>query len=72
MDIAQLLTFRVQRQARLGVSGQSDYVDPLEIEDELREAKKIFLRGGFQILDMTGKTIELGADEILRLVAPRD
>jgi regulator of PEP synthase PpsR (kinase-PPPase family) len=71
IDVGQLITYRMQRQARLGVTGASDYVDPEEIEDELREAKKIFRRGGFQLLDMTDKTIELGADEIQRQVAPR-
>jgi len=71
IDIGQLIAFRMQRQARLGVSGASDYVDPQEIEDELREAKKVFRSGGFRILDMTDKTIELGADEVQRLVSPR-
>ncbi|MFZ6030239.1 MAG: pyruvate, water dikinase regulatory protein [Chloroflexota bacterium] len=71
IDVGQLITYRMQRQARLGVLGASDYVDPEEIEDELREARKVFRRGGFQVLDMTDKTIELGADEVQRQVVPR-
>lgn len=71
IDLAQLVAYRLQRQARLGVSGVSDYVNPEAIEDELREARKIFRRGGFQILDMTDKTIEMGADEIQRRCSPR-
>jgi hypothetical protein len=71
IDIAQLVNFRLQRQARLGAAGASGYVDPDEIEDELREAQKIFHRGGFQTLDMTDKTIEMATDEIMRRITPR-
>jgi [pyruvate, water dikinase]-phosphate phosphotransferase / [pyruvate, water dikinase] kinase len=71
IDLSQLINYRLQRQAHLGVPGASGYVDPDEIEDELREAQKVFRQGGFQMLDMTDKTIEMAADEIQRQVAPR-
>jgi hypothetical protein len=71
IDFDQLLAYRLQRQAHLGVTGPSAYVDPEAVEDELREAKKLFRRGGFQVINMTDKTIEMGADEIQRRVAPR-
>ncbi len=71
IDYSQLLTFRLQRQTHLGVTGSSAYVDPEAVEDELRQAKRIFRRGGFQIIDMTDKTIEMGADEIQRRMSPR-
>jgi len=69
-----LIANRMQRQATLGVTrienvaGISGYVDPLEIEDELRAAKRLFRLAGFRLLDMTDKTIEMGADEIQRQV----
>lgn len=66
IDPDQLLSYRLKRQSRLGVSGASDYVDPEGIEIELREAHKVFQRGNFEVIDMTDRTIELGADEILR------
>ena len=71
IDADQLLGYRLKRQARLGVSGASDYVDPDEIENELRQANRVFQRGKFEVIDMTDKTIELGADEILRKAPPR-
>jgi len=71
LDPEQLLIYRLKRQSRLGVSGASDYVDPEGIEIELREAHKVFQRGKFEVIDMTDKTIELGADEILRKAPPR-
>ena len=71
IDLDQLMTYRMKRQAALGVSGSSAYVDPEAVEDELRQAKKLFRWGGFQMINMTDKTIEMGADEILRRAAPR-
>lgn len=62
----QLLVFRRQRQMRLGVSGDSPYTDLDTIREEIRLARKVFLRGGFAVIDMTDKTIEQSADEIIR------
>lgn len=65
----QLLSYRRQRQARLGVmNGPAEYTDLDSIEDELRYAKSIFKRCGFSVLDMTDKTIEMAADEIIRRI----
>jgi regulator of PEP synthase PpsR (kinase-PPPase family) len=66
IDPEQLLVYRRQRQARLGVSQISPYTDPEVIREEIRNAKKIFLQGGFEVINMTDKTIEQGADEIIR------
>jgi len=67
----QLVIHRLRRQAHLGTVGPSAYVDPETVEEELREAKRIFRRGGFQVIDMTDKPIELGADEVQRRITPR-
>jgi len=66
IDREQLLVFRRQRQARLGVGQASSYTDLETIDEELIRARKIFRQGNFQILNMTDKTIEQGADEIMR------
>ena len=65
----QLIVFRRQRQARLGVSEVSDYTNLEAIEEELRNAQKLYRQGNFQIVNMTDKTIEQGADEIIRRLA---
>jgi regulator of PEP synthase PpsR (kinase-PPPase family) len=62
----QLLQYRRRRQQQLGAPGPSVYADPNAIEEEVQEALKVFRRGGFKIIDMTEKTIEQGADEIIR------
>lgn len=69
VDPEQLIVFRRQRQARLGVSEVSDYTNLEAIEEELRNAQKIYRQGNFQVINMTDKTIEQGADEIIRKLA---
>lgn len=69
IDPQQLLVFRRQRQMRLGVSGDSPYTDLDAIREEIRLARKVFLRGGFAVIDMTDKTIEQSADEIMRMLS---
>ena len=68
LDAEQLLMYRRQRQYHLGVSGTSAYVDLEMIEHELQEAMRIFRLSGFQVVNMTDKTIEQGADEIIRKI----
>jgi hypothetical protein len=65
----RLLQHRRQRSARLGVKETGSYADPQEIMDELLEAERVFRKGGFHVLDVTDKTIEASADEILRMVS---
>lgn len=65
----QLLQFRLRRQRQLGVPGVSDYMDPEAVYEEVQAALKLFRRGRFTIVDMTDKTIEMGADEIIRHLA---
>jgi [pyruvate, water dikinase]-phosphate phosphotransferase / [pyruvate, water dikinase] kinase len=62
----RLLEYRARRQKLLGAPGPSAYADPESVYEEIEEAKRVFRRGGFKIVDMTDKTIEQGADEIIR------
>lgn len=66
IEPGQLLQYRLRRQQQLGVPGPSKYIDPQAVFEELQEAEKIFRRSGFTIVNMTDKTIEMGADEIIR------
>jgi regulator of PEP synthase PpsR (kinase-PPPase family) len=67
IDAEQLLVYRRQRQAGLGVpDGQTAYTDLEAIEEELRLAKKVFRQGNFHVINMTDRTIEQAADEIIR------
>lgn len=62
----QLLEYRTRRQSLLGAPGPSAYADPESVYEEIEEASRVFRKGRFKIVDMTDKTIEQGADEIIR------
>jgi regulator of PEP synthase PpsR (kinase-PPPase family) len=62
----QLLQYRASRQAQLGAPGPSPYADTEAVYQEVEAARKIFRKGGFKVIDMSDKTIEQGADEIIR------
>lgn len=65
----RLLSIRKRRMAGIGAQTETGYTDPARMEEEVREARRIFRSGGFWVLDMTDRTIEAGADEIIRRVA---
>jgi regulator of PEP synthase PpsR (kinase-PPPase family) len=66
VEPAQLLQYRIRRQKLLGAPGPSAYADSQSVYEEVEEALKVFRRGRFKIIDMTDRTIEQGADEIIR------
>lgn len=66
VEPGQLLQYRLRRQRQLGAPGRSAYVDPQAVYEEVQESLRVFRRGRFTIVDMTDKTIEMGADEIIR------
>jgi [pyruvate, water dikinase]-phosphate phosphotransferase / [pyruvate, water dikinase] kinase len=68
IEAGQLLLHRKQRQSRLGAPGPSAYVDPNGIYEEIQNAKQVFRRGGFSVIDVTDKPIETCADEVIRLI----
>lgn len=71
IDPGQLVTHRQQRQRRLGVSNKSSYTNPVDLFEEVKEAKKLFRRHGFAIVNVTDKPIEESADEVIALINRR-
>jgi len=67
----QLIVFREQRYARLGLSAPIDYIDPRRIGAEVQAALRVFRRGRFAVIDVTDKPIETSADEIIKLIESR-
>lgn len=61
----RLISLRRARQRALGVSGQ--YGDEDSIREELRYARQVFSRGGWPVVDMSVKSIEEAALEILAM-----
>ena len=68
---AQLLSFRKERQKRLGVPGPSDYTNPEQVFDELQTVSSFCKRAGYSVLDVTDKPIETSAEEVIRLITGR-
>lgn len=66
IDLDHLLSHRRQRQLRLGMPSWSPYTDPAAVCAELETAYQVCRQGGFQLVDVTDKPIELLADEITK------
>jgi [pyruvate, water dikinase]-phosphate phosphotransferase / [pyruvate, water dikinase] kinase len=69
IDLDRLLAFRRRRVGQLGIPAQSAYTDPERIEEELRLAQSVFRKGGFYTIDVTDKTVEVNADEVIKRIS---
>jgi regulator of PEP synthase PpsR (kinase-PPPase family) len=67
----RLLVHRRKREGGMGMVAITDYSDPDRLREELRDARRIFERGGFTVIDVTSKPVESAADEIIDLVTGR-
>ncbi len=64
----QLLEYRKRREAQMGMVGMSSYSSPAAVLEELEAAGRICRKGGFDVVDVTDKPIEIIADEVVRSV----
>ena len=69
LDLDRLLAFRRRRIGQLGIPAQSPYTDPARIEEEINVAKSVFRKGGFYTLNVTDKTVEVSADEVIKRIS---
>ncbi len=65
----QLLEYRKRREERMGMAGKSTYSSPAAVLEELEAADRICRKNGFDVIDVTDKSIEIIADEIVGSVA---
>jgi [pyruvate, water dikinase]-phosphate phosphotransferase / [pyruvate, water dikinase] kinase len=68
IEPGQLLLHRQHRQSGLGAPGESGYVDPAVIYEELEQSRKFFRQAGYAMINVTDKPIETCADEIIRTI----
>ena len=69
IDPAELAEHRGWRQrAMAGTAGRS-YTDPAKLYEELDMARQVFRKGGFSVVDVTGKPVEESADEIIAIIS---
>lgn len=50
-----------------GETGETGYVDPLRVEEEVREARRLFARASWPVIDVSRRSIEETAAAILQL-----
>jgi [pyruvate, water dikinase]-phosphate phosphotransferase / [pyruvate, water dikinase] kinase len=68
IDPTELYHHRLARKDALGISVQSDYLNPVKIYEEVDTIEKLIRRHGFRYIDMTNKPIETSAGEIIHLI----
>ena len=66
-----LVERRRRRQQHLGGKGLGGYAAPREVFEELEQAREVFRRGRFAVIDATLKPIEESANEVVAAVARR-
>jgi hypothetical protein len=66
----QLLEYRRRREERMGRAGMTAYASPPAVLEEIEAARRICREGGFRVVDVTDKPIEIVADEVVKLVTP--
>jgi len=65
LDPDQLLHHREHRQRTLRMSKTDDYCNPKRLYEEIQAARRVFQRGGFESIDVTGKPIETTAFQVV-------
>ncbi|RKQ69434.1 hypothetical protein DES40_2235 [Litorimonas taeanensis] len=63
----RIVQIREQRLMGLKQTGQTDYIDQDRVRDEMRQAKRMFLKKGYKVVDVTRKSIEETAAQIINL-----
>lgn len=70
-DPYQLLEVRRTRVRLWNQGGDMNYVDPDKVSEEVLEARRLFSRRGWPVIDVSRRSIEESAAEILMLLAKR-
>lgn len=70
-DPDRLVQIRRNRLKLLNQSEQSTYVDPEDVRQEVIEARRLYTRNGWSVIDVSRRSIEETAAEIMMLLAKR-
>lgn len=64
----RLIDIRRNRLKHLGQHRETDYLDPDKVREEIKEARRFYARHGWPVIDVTRRSIEETAAEILTLL----
>ncbi len=62
-----LIDVRRSRMRMIGAVGETGYVDPAQVEEEVRQARRLFAEAGWPVIDVSHRSIEETAAAILQL-----
>lgn len=71
INAEQLIAHRKMRQVGLGAKDIYEYSGKNEIEREITEARKYYIKSGFSMIDVSNKPIETSAEEIIEIITRR-
>lgn len=63
----RIVEIRTNRLKGLSATGRSNYTDQTSVRDEIRDAKRLFSRRGFPVIDVSRRSIEETAAQIINL-----
>lgn len=69
IEYKRLLEHRKKREEHMGGGGTTAYSSPSAVFEELEVARRIYREGGFYVVEVTDKPIEIIADEIIEFIA---
>jgi len=67
--VNSLVQIRRNRLAMIAKDEDSDYVDPQSIRDEVAQARKLCTEHGWQMIDVTRRSIEETAATIIQMLS---
>ena len=62
-----LIDVRRSRMRMIGQVGETGYVDPVQVEEEVRQARRLFAEADWPVIDVSHRSIEETAAAILQL-----
>ena len=71
IGIRQLIVHRMKRLRSFNDLGNKTYADERLVREEIRNARFVFSRGKFTVIDVTNKPVESSANEILNIMSSR-
>jgi len=63
----RIVQIRQQRLIGLNQDGQTDYIDQDRVREEMKEARRMFTRKGYKVIDVTRRSIEETSAQIINL-----
>ena len=71
ISASHLIAQRAKRMKNMGPQIIENYIDQRKVNEEIRYADRIFVKGGFTVINVTNKPVETSANEIIGMISDR-